>query len=263
MPATSSFKIAPNALKENADTPLYQQLYDLLRKQIISGKIEKNAYLPSEQELVDKLGISRITARRALNELAAAGLVKRHRGRGTIVTFNASAPSLKASFENLIEGLTRMGVKTVAKLIDSRVIKPKKELAEMMELPAGARVLKIKRLRYMDNEPFSYLVTHIPEEIASSFPAHELETASIIGLLEKSGHAPYSARQTITSVAAVKDVAAALGIAPGATLLRIQRIMRDANGKIIQEITSHYRGDRVQYEMDHVRQDDANWTHAE
>ena len=263
MPSTSPFRIARNSLKEGSDLPLYRQLYDLLRNQIVSGKVKKDALLPSELELVERLGVSRITARRALNDLAASGFVKRHRGRGTTVTYNAAAPNITASFENLIQGLTRMGFETDVKLIDCAFIKPSRRLSEMMELRSGERVQKIRRLRYLNNEPFSYLVTHIPSDIAAGYDPSELESASLIGLLEKTGHKPHTAHQTISAVAADNQIATALELAPGAPILRIHRLMRERGGRIIQEITSHYRGDRVKYEIDHVREEGAAWSNAE
>jgi GntR family transcriptional regulator len=213
--------------------------------------------------LVDHLGVSRITVRRALNELAASGLVKRRRGKGTIVTFNAGAPNVKASFENLIEGLTRMGVETVVKLIDCKFVKPENNLADMMELDKDERVQRIVRLRLLDDEPFSYLITHIPEHIAADYDSEQLTSASLIKLLEQSGHAPCAAHQTITAVGAEKEIADALGVAPGAPIMRIHRIMRDVDGVVVQEITAHYRADRFQYQMDLTRQRGSHWAQAE
>ena len=260
---TTQFKIAENGLREDSETPLYRQLYNLLKKQIESGRVEKNSHLPSEQELIDRLGVSRITVRRALNELASAGLVKRQRGRGTIVTFNAAAPSVRASFENLIEALTRIGVETVVKLLECKFIKADRELATVMELSPGDRVQRIVRLRLLDDEPFSYLISHIPEHVAQDYDEHELASGTLIELLEKSGHAPSAARQTITATAADAAISEALGVAQGAPIMHIHRIMRDGKGEVVQEITANYRADRFQYEMDLVRRSDANWTTAE
>lgn len=271
MPSTSSastssptqpsvFKIPTTRLKEDGKTPLYRQLYNVLRKQIESGKVSQNTHLPSEQELTRKLGISRITVRRALNELAASGLVKRQRGRGTIVTFNATAPNVKASFDNLIEGLNRMGVETEVELIDYKFIRADRSLIDVMELDPGSRVQKIVRLRTLDKEPFSYLVTHIPDYVAADYDEEELASASLIKLLETSGHAPRAAQQTITAAAAETDIAKALGIAPGSPIMRIHRLMRDKEGKVVQEITAHYRADRFHYQMDLVRHGETSWT---
>ena len=122
-------------LDDSSDTPLYQQIYTLIRNEITSGQIQPHSRLPAEQDLVQRLGVSRITVKRAFNELAVSGLVTRHRGRGTIVTFDAAAPTVKGSFENLFEGLKRMGLETQVRLISCDNIRVEPDLAESLELP--------------------------------------------------------------------------------------------------------------------------------
>lgn len=260
MPPTAKFNLKNARLADNGGTPLYRQIYDHFRKQIVSGRVEKNAHLPSEQEITEKLGVSRITVRRALNELAASGLVTRQRGRGTIVTFNAAAPTIRASFEQLLEGLTRMGVETEVRLISCAIITPGQKLRDVMDLPRGEKIQRIVRLRLLDGEPFSYLVTHIPSHVSAGYDEKELASASLIELLDRAGHRPRSATQSITAVAAEGDAAKTLEIAEGVPLLRIHRIMRDDQDKIVQDINAHYRADRFQYQMNLVRQSDARWS---
>ena len=81
-------------LDERLPTPLYHQIYLLLREKIRSGIVAANATLPGEQELARAFNVSRITVKRALNELASDHLVTRHRGRGTIVSGQGAVPSL-------------------------------------------------------------------------------------------------------------------------------------------------------------------------
>ena len=260
MPPSAQFNLSNARLADGGGIPLYRQIYDHFRKQIVSGRVEKNAHLPSEQEIIEKLGVSRITVRRALNELAASGLVTRQRGRGTVVTFNAAAPTIRASFDQLLEGLTRMGVETEVRLISHAIVAPDRELRQHMELSRGDKLQRIVRLRLLDGEPFSYLVTHIPKHVAEGYDEKELATASLITLLDRAGHRPQSATQSITAVAAEGDAAKSLEIAEGVPLLRIHRIMRDSDDKIVQDITAHYRADRFQYQMNLVRQSDARWS---
>lgn len=259
MPAQSAFNLGKVRLNENADAPLYRQIYDIFEQQIVSGRVAKNERLPSEQEITEQLGVSRITVRRALNELASSGLVKRQRGRGTVVTFNAAAPTVKASFENLIQGLTQIGVETDVRLLDCKMIKVNRRLAATMELPANAKAQRIIRVRMLQGEPFSYLITHIPDFVARDYDKNELASASLIALLEASGHRPSGATQTITAVSADEEMANALQISVGMPLLRIHRLMHDQDDRIVQEITAHYRADRFQYQMTLARQGDADW----
>ncbi|MFN3313701.1 MAG: GntR family transcriptional regulator [Hyphomonas sp.] len=249
MAADSSLALTANLIDEDASTPLYQQIYDLLRAKIISGELGLNMRLPAEQELTEMLGVSRITVKRALNELAMVGFVRRQRGIGTVVTYDAAAPTVKGSFENLIDGLTRMGVETEVQLLDCTMTTASPAICETLEMPKGSAVQRIVRLRRLAGEPFSYLVTYIPADVAEGYPEDELASQSLIKLLEKAGHAPVEAEQTIMAEAAEPAVAANLGVAPGSPLLRIHRIMRDRSGRPVQDITAHYRSDRFQYHM--------------
>jgi len=260
MSRPAQFNFSNTRLTDNSQTPLYRQIYDIFRKQIVSGRLKKNAHLPSEQEITEKLGVSRITVRRALNELAASGFVTRQRGRGTVVTFNAAAPTIRASFDQLLEGLTRMGVETEVRLVSCATITPDRALREMMELSKGEKLQRIMRLRLLDDEPFSFLVTHIPSHVAEAYDEQELATASLIDLLDRAGHTPRSATQTISAATAEGDAARLLEIAEGVPLLRIHRLMRDKNEEIVQEINAHYRADRFQYHMNLVRHSDASWS---
>lgn len=252
--------ISADQIDDTADSPLYQQIYALLREQIVSGAVPANSRLPAEQELTERLGVSRITVKRAMNELATSGLVRRHRGRGTVVVFDAAAPTVKGSFSTLIDGLTRMGLDTEVNLLDCATITPDPVTAEALELKGRAKVQRIVRLRKLEGEPFSYLITCIPADVAKGYSDDELATESLITLLEKAGHAPKEAEQTITAIAAEAAVASVLGVTPGSPLLRIHRVMRDAEGRPVQDITAHYRADRFQYHMRLTKDADEDWT---
>lgn len=255
----ANLNLTAEQLDETADAPLYQQIYSLIREEIVSGNIDAQSRLPAEQELTQALGVSRITVKRALNELATAGLVRRQRGRGTVVTYDAAAPTVKGSFENLIDGLTRMGLETEVQLLDCAMVTPTPAIIEALELPRGMSVQRIVRLRRLSDEPFSRLETFIPADVADGYDDEELASESLITLLERAGHRPSAAEQTITAASAEPAVAAVLGVAPGSPLLRIHRVMRDDSGRPVQDITAHYRSDRFQYHMRLSRTKNADW----
>ncbi|MEC7290844.1 MAG: GntR family transcriptional regulator [Pseudomonadota bacterium] len=249
MPDTGSMKFTAADIDESASVPLYQQIYDLLRARIMDGTMALNDRLPAEQDLTRALGVSRITVKRAMNELAVAGLVRRQRGIGTVVIYDVAAPIVKGSFETMIDGLTRMGLETEVQLLDCTVGTASPAISEALHLKGGKSVQRIVRLRRLDGEPFSYLVTYIPYDIADGYDDAQLASESLIKLLEQAGHAPVEAEQTITATSAEPAVAANLGVAPGSPLLRIHRIMKDAAGRPVQDITAHYRADRFEYHM--------------
>jgi len=236
-------------LDESLPTPLYHQIYLVLREQIRSGAIPANALLPGEQHMAKIFNVSRITVKRALNELAADGLLNRYRGRGTIVTNAAAVPVVKGSFDNLLESLRIMGLETEIEVLDVTDMPADALTADALEVPVGTRLQRAVRRRKLQGEPFSHLVTHIPGEIADRFSVRDMATTSLLVLLERSGAAVFDAEQSITAVAAEPQVASALGVALGAPLLKVERVMRDVNGRPVQLIHSHYRSDRFQYHV--------------
>lgn len=250
MPKTASMKFTPANIDDTADLPLYQQIYDLLRARIMDGTMALNDRLPAEQDLTQALGVSRITVKRAMNELAVAGLVRRQRGIGTVVIYDVAAPTIKGSFETMIDGLTRMGLETEVQLLDCTIGTASPAISEALELSGKVTsVQRIVRLRSLDGEPFSYLVTYIPYDVSEGYDDAQLASESLIKLLEQAGYGPVEAEQTITATSAEPAVAANLGVAPGSPLLRIHRIMKDAKGRPVQDITAHYRADRFEYHM--------------
>lgn len=248
-PAAAPDRLTAAAIDHASPTPLYRQIVELLRQEVLAGRYPPGSILPGEKELTELLGLSRITVKRALNELAAAGLVARQRGRGTVVTYNPAAPVVSGSFENLIDSLKLMGLSTSVKLVQVDERPAESDVAERLGVAPGAIVQRAVRVRQIEGESFSHLVTHIPQDIARKFDAAALAFRPLLQLLEESGHRCTEAEQWITAVAAAPDVARALGIAPGAPLLRIVRVMRDQTGRAVEALEGHYRPDRFQHHM--------------
>ncbi len=241
--------IEPAALEAHADAPLYVQVFDRVRDKIMRGDFPAGSLLPGEQEISRLFGVSRITVKRALNELATWGYVARQRGRGTVVTFNPAAPVVVGSFENLFQSLKEMGLATRVDLLEAAEEPASAGVAALLGLAPGAPVLRAVRLRKIEEEPFSYLITHVPGAIARLFDPAALASVPLLQLLDEAGHRAVEAEQWITAVAAAPEAAKRLGLAPGAPLLRIQRVMRDESGAGIEALEGFYRPDRFQHHM--------------
>jgi GntR family transcriptional regulator len=230
-------------------TPLYHQIYLILRDKIYDGTYPNDALLPSEQELVRRYRVSRITAKRALDELAAAGLASRARGRGTQVQFSAPTPPVRASVEGLLENLLVMGLKTAVELIDFAYVPASPEVASALGCPHGALVQRAVRLRHVKSEPFSHLITHVPAAIGRSFTRRDLASKPLLVLLERGGIVVGRAEQVISAALADAEVAKRLGVDIGSALLKITRIVYDQADNPVEFITGLYRPDRYQYKM--------------
>ncbi len=230
-------------------TPLYHQVFLVLRNRILSGAYGLDETVPGEQETTEIFGVSRITAKRALNELADNGFVKRERGRGTRVTYRAPVPPINASVEGLLENLLAMGLDTQVDLISFEYIKPDAEISKILGCGRESQVQKAIRVRRLEGEPFSHLTTYVPEDIGRSYSRDDLATRPLLSLLERSGVEIGRAEQTITATLADIQVSQALELELGSPLLSIRRIVFDREGAPVEYISALYRPDRYQYRM--------------
>ena len=241
-------------------TPLYHQIFLILRGQIEEGRLAPGALVPGEEELARQFHVSRITARRALAELAAEGLVTRGRGRGTHVTPRNEPPPIRAGVEGLLENLFAMGLKTRVTLVEFGFEPAAPDVAAALQIRAGEEVQRAVRVRSLEAGPFSYLTTFVPADIGRKFTRRQLEQQPLLSLLELSGVTIDSAVQTISATLADTRVAPLLMTSVGAPLLRISRVVQDRGGRPVEYIVGLYRPDRYQFRMslDRVRGEEQN-----
>ncbi len=105
-------------LSQDAPTPLYFRLYSLLKDAILNGTIGTGIQMPTEQQLAETFGVSRITAKRAMDELAAENLVERRRGKGTHVTYQYKPGPVKAPLVGMLQEIESMARHSDVKVID-------------------------------------------------------------------------------------------------------------------------------------------------
>ena len=222
----------------------------MLRDGIVNGLYPHGAILPSEQELTAIYGVSRITAKRALNELAAEGLVVRERGRGTRVTFDASARPVTASVDGLYRNLVQMGRETDVRLLSFNYVAASAEVARALGCEPGETVQTARRVRSVDGEPFSHLTTYVPEDIGRSYDAADLAEQPLLALFEQCGIQVSEAAQTISASLADGEIAALLKIDVGGPLLQVTRTVVDQRDRPVEHLIALYRPDRYQYRLD-------------
>lgn len=229
--------------------PLYHQIYVVLRNLIYSGQLAPGEVVPGEQVLAESFGVSRITAKRALNEMAAAGLVVRERGRGTRVVLRPPTPSVTTSLEGWLENISLMGIATEARVLEFDYVPANEDVATVLKMSPGQQVQRSVRVRSLDDETMSYLVTWLPEDIGREFECEDLGRFALLTLLERAGIKVASARQSVSATLADPAVASALGIDPGAPLLEVRRVVFDASDRPVEYIRVLYRPDRYRFEM--------------
>ncbi len=232
--------------------PKYHQIYLVLREQLRDGLFK--AGLPSEMAFQQQFGVARVTVRRALEQLAAEGLISRQPGRGTQPTAAAPVQSQggqprKAQLTGLLENLVSMGLATQVKVLDVSTIAAPQEVAQALQVATGAPVQKAVRVRSTQAGPFSHITTYIPEAIGAHFGRKELAKKPILVLLEEAGVQVGRAEQTISARLADVQLAQHLDVAVGSALLAVRRLIFDTQERPVQWLHGMYRPDRYEYVM--------------
>ncbi len=233
----------------SAPEPLYHQIFALLKSQIENGDFPFNSKLPAEEALAGDLGVSRITVKRAMNELAAAGYVTRFRGKGTIVSFSSNMPPVRGNYLTPMEHLRQLGFETEIELKNIEIVSATEDIARELFIPLETQVQVVERVRRLEGAAFSYIVNHTPLYVASKFNESKIAWRPFSTLLAEAGHEVVSAEQTIIAETAKGKMAQALMLAEGAPVLTIRRVLRDRSGKAVQFTITNYRADRYQYHM--------------
>lgn len=231
-------------------TPRYYRIYRLLKQAIESHQFASNEALPSENALAQEYQVSRLTIRRSLELLQHDGLIERRQGLGTFPkSGNIKTAPLPADINKLLARLSEMGSSTQASLLSFGYETASPDVCTKLELPQGAKVQKAVRVRYHDEQPFSYLITYVPEHIGRQYSEADLTRQPIQSIFKKLGMKLASAEQGISAVLADMQHAEALQVDTGSALLRISRVVRDADGTPVEYLIAAYNPARFEYRM--------------
>lgn len=248
-----------NLLPEGAKA---RRVYLSLRDEIAEGRLSDGENLPAEQRLAESFGVSRVTVRRALEALAADGLIERRAGSGTLVRTNGFRDKPVAmDFTTLMPQLVEMGRSTTARLLSFSYGSAPDFVARAMGLGRDDKVQIATRVRSAEDHPFSHLTTYVPEAIARNYSENDLATSPLFTLLERSGVQINDAHQSVSATLAGPEVAEALEVAVGSALLSLRRVVRDEDGNGVEFLSALYRPDMFRLEMALTRVGQGNARH--
>ncbi|ASJ73936.1 GntR family transcriptional regulator [Granulosicoccus antarcticus] len=238
-------------------------LFLLLKDAIASGSLGPGSKIPGELKLAQEHNVSRVTVRRALQGLTDEGLIMRKPGVGTLVCDNpVGATVITASVSTLLPNMKKMGESSRVRLLEFSYGNPSEEIRNRLLLQAGDRTQRSVRVRSVEDKPFSYLTTHVPEQLALSYNEDELAKMPLFALLERSGVQLDHATQSISATLATREVADALGAAVGSALISLTRVVYDKSGQGVEHLHALYRPDRYRIEVDLCRagsEDERYW----
>ena len=225
---------------QDGPVPKHEQLRSIL-EELISTELVPGDPLPGERALEEKYGVSRITVRRAIGDLVAAGRLRRVRGKGTFV---APAPLVsRLHLASFSDEMRAQRVKAGSRILLAERTTPPDEVAAFFGTPPTTEHIRLRRLRLGDGEPYavddawynSLLVPDLLENDVYHSVYTLLESEYELGITE--------AEQTITAVTAGPDNAPLLDVTPDTALLHIVRYAR-SGGNNVEFCSSVYRTDR-------------------
>jgi GntR family transcriptional regulator len=205
--------------------------------------------LPAERDLARDLGVARMTLRRAVDGLVADSLLVRRQGAGTFVAPAKVAHRLSAN--SFSADMRARGLRPGSRTLASGRSPAGVMLAALLEVPPGAPVLHVRRLRLADDEPMAVEDLHVPADLVPGLSGSDLEDRSYYELLaEQYGHRIASGTQTAEAALTSVDDAAALGVEAGAPAFCFERTCRVDGGRVAEFVRSIYRGDRYRIMVD-------------
>ncbi|WP_294904417.1 GntR family transcriptional regulator [Tatumella sp. UBA2305] len=233
---------------ENSSHPMYEQVYEYLYSKIINGEYEQNQKIPSESQLMEIFGVSRITIRQGLSKLQSAGMIYKSHGRGAFVSPPVVSQDLQNSLQGFSTSMRKMGHESHSRLLSFRNIKASDSISKNLRVEPGSDVIEIKRLRFLNKEPVSIDVTYILQELGERLRNIDFETQDIFHALEEKLYISLGyADLKISSQLANSECGSLLNIEEGSPVLMIERIVNTASGKPIEYENLYYRGDSFQF----------------
>jgi GntR family transcriptional regulator len=224
-----------------AYVPHHRRIEQVLRERITAMK--PGDRLPSDAELVAEFGVSRMTARNAMQRLAEEGLVARHPGRGSFVA--PIAPHRRTDrLLTFTSEMARRGRIASSRLL-TRAIRPATRAeATALAVGPGDRIVEIRRIRLADDEPIAVETAILIEPCAATVFAADLEHGSLHAAIHAGGIVLRRGTGTVGAEAATAADARLLGIRRGDPLLVERRVIADATGRRIEATESRYPADR-------------------
>jgi GntR family transcriptional regulator len=221
----------------------YREIADQLRVRIEAGEFAAGRLLPSEAELSRGYDASRVTVRKALEQLRSAGLVDSRQGVGWFVAGQPVRQPL-ARLGTLEAQLGELGVRSERRILDFALVKPPEAVRRVL---AVDRVLRVSRVNLADGEPFARVTVFCPEDLGALVSPAQVAKSSFHDLLpvELGG-----AVQTIAAAAASVDDADLLAIPVGSPVLRCERVTADREGTPVLVAEYVFPGHRTEFTVD-------------
>lgn len=238
---------SPNiTLNRSSPVPLYFQVAEQLERAIVDGTLAPGAKISNEISWAEHLGLSRPTLRQAIQVLVDKGMLVRKRGVGTQVVHGMIRRSVELT--SLFDDLSAAGQQPRTEVLVLDLIPATDQIANELQLEAGAGVWSLERVRFMKEEPLALMHNFIPAETID-LRKLDLARTGLYASLRQAGIVMRVARQRIGARRIEPREAKHLGERRGAPLLTMQRTAYDDAGRAVEYGQHVYRPDLYAFEL--------------
>ncbi len=244
----------------NSSVPLYLQLKELLQTAMEDGSIPPGSRLPSERDLAQRYGVSRMTARQALQLLAHEGLTYSRVGKGTYAREPKIPQELRA-LTSFTEEMARLGMRASSVVLKAEIMRAPLDISRQLLLHPGASVVLLVRVRRANGEPMALENTYLDYAACPGIleRADFSQTSLYEVLRQEYGLSVVRAAQLIDTRMPETREAELLDIDSHTPILNIERTTFDADDRPIEFVRSIYRGDKYRF---HVALHSSEWVAA-
>ena len=243
-----------SAIYRNSPLPRYYQLKEIMRERVQSDEWKPGELIPSERELSEKYGISRMTARQAITDLVNEGLFYREQGKGTFVSQRKITQQL-IRLTGFTEDIKARGQKPGTKVLSAQMFPADETTAEKLRIDPGTLIFRLQRLRLADDEPLAIELSQISFKGCERLLEEDLEQNSLYRLLEtKYGIPLLEADQELEAGLAGNEEAQLLKISLGRPVLFTRRITYTERNQPIEYAKAVYCGNKYIFHT-HLKRD--------
>ncbi len=232
-------------LDKETPIPLYFQLKELIKDKIENGDLEEGDLLPPERELAEHFDVSRPTVRQALKELVNEGLLRREKGRGTYVAEGKINYGFIQKLTTFYDDMEEKGYKLKTEVLIQELRDPREFIASRLNISADDKVVFLKRIRYVEEEPIVTVHNFVPSKLCPGLEKVNLENKSLYETIGKEYGLLYSkAEISLEPAVADQDDQKYLKVDKGAPIHLMKNITYAQSGVIFDYFESRFRGDK-------------------
>jgi GntR family transcriptional regulator len=234
-------------LDRTSPAPLYSQLEELLRGSIESGRLRAGDRIPSELELAETHGISRMTARRAVDSLVMDGLLFRQPGKGTFVAEPKMAwPG--ATVFSFSTAMRALGLTVTTKVLNLKLVQASPRITDDLKLLPQQAVILLQRLRFVEDKPMAIHTSYITPHMFLRLLDEDLTSRPLNAVMEEIGGLRIvSSHDYVEATLARPDEAKLLRVRQGAPMLLIRGVVRAEGDLPVRSTKALFRGDHFRF----------------